>query len=573
MPIKQIKSTKILNNNKIILDNKYRRKSSVLTNNKIIKVHSGKDSLVSSNLSNFNISESLIKPSINRLSKEIDAVQNSSKSNSNLNKNEKKRKKKTVTFKKDIENKNEEINKQFLSLDKNIDKSFNKSLDKNIDKSFEKSKDKPFTPKNENNNTSLDYYKEIMHNINGTRRESNNLDTLINQTYRYDSSKNENNCSIEKKKEKEKIFTLKDVDERFSKKIRKKIKKRQKLERLRYSFELERKENNKNLVELYSSIIAKKLNPILQENNVETKYLQNNIAKELINATFSKCNTQPFTELMDSSSSEEIIQKKFDNSSLKDILSISLEIKSSYKNINKLSKGQIMKNSKYRKTLENLIKNNKIFKDTEFKTIVSKYSEKTKKFKNKDENFLRCSTDKNPRTKKNNKISLIQNSKFKYRSNNLNNYFNDKKNTKITSTLKKIDDKFENNKKNDNTLLAQNIVYESEKNEKNNTIGNSEVNVFKENKGDKKLINIKNLEINNSKNIQNTNNINNSTLNNNKSYMSSLNFFNEFDKNNILKSENKLEFLNNKNSNYINTNENNMEIQKNNSNENKCITF
>ena len=412
-----------------------------------------------------------------------------------------------------------------------------------------------------------------MHSINGTERESNNFDnTLINQTLKYDSPENANNCSF--KKEQEKIFTLKDVDERFSKKIRKKIKMRRKLEKLRYSFELERKENNKNLVELYSSIIAKKLDPILQENNVETKNLKNNIEKELINVTFSQSNTQPFTEIMDSSSSEEIIQKKFDNSSLKDILSISLEIKSSYKNINKLSKGEIIRSSKYRKTLENLIKNNKIFKDTEFKTIDSKNTEKIKKNKNKDGNFIRSSTDKNQRTNKNNKISLIQKSKFKFSSRNINNNFNDKKINKIKSSFKKININLDDNKRNESSLSKPNIIYESEKNERNNTICNSEVNVFKENKGDKKLINLKNLKINKSKNIQNNNNNNNnSTLNNNKSYMSSLNFFNELDKDNILKSENKLEILNNKNQNYINTNDNNIEMQKDSNNGNKCMVF
>ena len=274
---------------------------------------------------------------------------------------------------------------------------------------------------------------------------------------------------------------------------------------------------------------------------------------------------------MDSSSSEEIIQKKFDNSSLKDILSISFEIKSSYKNINKLSKGEIIRSSKYRKTLENLIKNNKIFKDTEFKTIVSKYTAKFKKHKNKYGNFTRSSTDKNRKINKNNKISLIQKSKFKYSSNNLNNYFNDKKIKKIKSSFKKIDDNLDDKKKNESSLFKPNI--ESEKNERNNTISNSEVNTFKENKVDKKLINLKNLEINSSKNVANNNNNNNSTLYNNKTYISSLNFFNELDKDNILKSENKLEILNNKNHNYINTDDNNIEIQKENSNGNKCIIF
>ena len=551
IPIKHIKSSKISNSNKISLEDKYIRKSSAKTNNKKNKIHLGKDSLENSNFSSFNIDESLIKPSINGFSKDYDAIQNSYNSNNNLNKNLKSTKTRTVTFKKDIESKKEIMKKPNYT----------------IDKSFEKSKDKSSTPKNEHSNTSIDYYKEIIHSISDTERESNNLDTLINQTLKYNSPKNSSN--IEKKEEK--IFTLKDIDERFSKKIRKKIKMRKKLEKLRYSFELERKENNKNLVELYSSIIAKKLDPILQENNVETKNLKNNIAKELINVTFSQSNTQPFTEIMDSSSSEEIIQKKFDNSSLKDILSISFEIKSSYKNINKLSKGEIIRSSKYRKTLENLIKNNKIFKDTEFKTIVSKYTAKFKKHKNKYGNFTRSSTDKNRKINKNNKISLIQKSKFKYSSNNLNNYFNDKKIKKIKSSFKKIDDNLDDKKKNESSLFKPNI--ESEKNERNNTISNSEVNTFKENKVDKKLINLKNLEINSSKNVANNNNNNNSTLNNNKTYISSLNFFNELDKDNILKSENKLEILNNKNHNYINTNDNNIEIQKENCNGNKCIIF
>ena len=557
LPIKQIKSTKISENKKIVLEDKYVRKSSAITNNKKTKIQIGKDSQISSNLSSLNINESLIKPSINGISKDIDAIQNSYNSINNLNKNIKSTKKRMVTFRKDIENKKELNNKPIFTIDKND----------------EKNKDTTSSPKNDHNITSIDYYKEIINSINDTERESNDLGTLINQTFKCDISKNENNSSIEKGEGK--IFTLKDVDERFSKKIRKKIKMRKKLERLRYSFELERKENNKNLVELYSSIIAKKLNPILQENHVETKNLKNSIAKELINATFSKCNTQPFTEIMDSSSSEEIIQNRFDNSSLKDILSISFEIKSSYKNINKLSKGEIIRSSKYRKTLENLIKNNKIFKDTEIKPIVSKYSEKIKRHKIKDRNFTRSSTDKNQRTNKNNKISLIQKSKYKFSSNNLNNYFNDKKIKKIKSSLKKIDDNIEDNKKNQSSLFNPNIIYEPEKNEKNNTIGNSEVNAFKGHKGEKKLINLKTLEINNNKNIQNSNNNNNnnSTLNNNKSYLSSLNFFNELDKDNVLKSENKLEILNNKNHNYINTNENNIEIQKVDSNGIKCKIF
>ena len=105
-------------------------------------------------------------------------------------------------------------------------------------------------------------------------------------------------------------------------------------------------------------------------------------------------------------------------------------------------------------------------------------------------------------------------------------------------------------------------------------IDNSKVGAFGGNRLDQKLISMKNLEINKNKNVQNNNNNNNnSTLNNNKSYLSSLNFFNELDKDNIIKSENKLEILNNKNQNYINTNDNNVEVKKDNNIVNKCIVF
>ena len=369
---------------------------------------------------------------------------------------------------------------------------------------------------------------------------------MVNKkTIKYDkNSNNLINFSNEEgiDKIKEKIFTLKDVDENFSKKIRKKIKKRQKIERLRYSFEYQRKENNKNLFELYSNIIAQKLNPILRDNHMYhiSPTLHNNIAEELINATFSKCNTQPFTEMMDSSTSEEINQKKFDLNSLKTTLSESFEIKSSYKNINILSKGEIIRNTNYKKILENLIKTNsknKIFNNKEFKAILFKY-EKRKKTKNKQENYNRQSTENNLNANKRfskGNISLIHNDKIQnISSQNINNYFNNKniKTTKLSKTYN--EDESNKRKINKNGLHKDN-----------------------------KKANHNNLDFH-------SNNINNSTINNNKSYMSSLNMFNEFDKDNISKSENKLKMLN-KNYEVNNSSVNNSYIHKEDVKENKCI--
>ena len=310
---------------------------------------------------------------------------------------------------------------------------------------------------------------------------------------------------------------------------------------MRYSFEYQRKENNKNLFELYSNIIAQNLDPILRDNHMYhiSPTLHNNIAEQLINATFSKCNTQPFTEMMDSSTSEEINQKKFDFNSLKTTLSVSFEIKSSYKNINILSKGEIIRNTNYKKILENLIKTNsknKIFNNKEFKAILLKY-DKRKKNKNTEEN-IRQSTENNLNANQQlseGKISLIHNDKItNISSQNINNYFNNKniKTTKLSKAYKED----ESNKK----KINKNGLHKKKQNANHN-----------------------NLDFH-------SNNINNSTINNNKSYMSSLNMFNEFDKDNISKSENKLKILN-KNYEVNNSSVNNSYIHKEDVKGNKCI--
>ena len=347
--IKEIKSIKDNFNNKLFKGKVERRKTSAKT--LIFKSGIKNESIISSNLSSFNITDSIVRPQFNFIPKEIDGIKNNDNAHK-INYNIKYLKKNT--YERSIKE-NQKINNESNEKNFNSDKSLinNKSRfnsDKNI--------------QNNNKNTSIEYYQEIIKSINCSRKENDNVEALVNKkTIKYDkNSNNLINFSNEEgiDKIKEKIFTLKDVDENFSKKIRKKIKKRQKIERLRYSFEYQRKENNKNLFELYSNIIAQKLNPILRDNHMYhiSPTLHNNIAEELINATFSKCNTQPFTEMMDSSTSEEINQKKFDLNSLKTTLSESFEIKSSYKNINILSKGEIIRNTNYKKILENLIKTN-----------------------------------------------------------------------------------------------------------------------------------------------------------------------------------------------------------------------
>ena len=565
-------SIKIIKSNEIVLDNESKgednkRKSIVKSlNNKFFITN---DSIGSLNSQNFDNNESLVKQNTNFIPNYINNIHE----NNNLNKNINLLKRKNLenfVFRKQNDIINETINKKGYNSEKN----YNIKSD-----SF----------KNEKNNTSIDYYKEIIKNINNSKIECNDIEILLNQTIEYDK-KNEKNLN-DNTNEKEKIFTLKDINNKISKKIRKKIKKRKKFERLQHSFELEKKENNKNLKALYYNIITEKLNPILNNNkeNCVSESIKNNIAEELVNITLSKSNTLPISKLLDSTSSEEYIQNKFDKSLLIPIISESFEIKSSYKNINLLTKGQILKSSKYKKFIENFIKKNiklNNFNDIEFKRIISKYSEKSRIHRNKKKNYNRSSTYKYLNNNTNffdKRISSIPKDNFKNNTllnnytkkntdlnisnHNLKNYFNTLKNNK-----KQNNEKINNfNKMKISRLPKTSIIIESEGNENNNTNEknyNTEKSFIKEIKENRKIVKIKNKE-----KAKHLKIIGNSSINNNKSNISSLNFFNEIDKNKNSKSENELNILN-KNNNFNNCSINiiNKEID-NNKKSSKCIIF
>ena len=131
---------------------------------------------------------------------------------------------------------------------------------------------------------------------------------------------------------------------------------KQKIHKIINSLEFQRNEEKDYLIKLYSNVITNKLNFIFGNDAEITKNLKNNIINELINIPLSKCNTKEFSKLLDSTISEEYSQKKFINLPLKKILTESFEIKSSYKNLNVLSEGKIINNSKYKKSLEKFIK-------------------------------------------------------------------------------------------------------------------------------------------------------------------------------------------------------------------------
>ena len=251
-------------------------------------------------------------------------------------------------------------------------------------------------------------YKLLSHDkINSTINQCNDLIKTFSNSKKvsqeniiYDSSDNEtveiSGNKFKKKSNKNNnmnFVTLEDVNVHFSKKIKKKIKRRKKLQKLKELLKLQKLKINKNLVELYAN----------------SKIIKKTKSNDILSNSYSSSNYQINSQIiMTSSSSEEDSStlyersEKFNTQSLKKILSESFEIKSSYKNFNTLSKGEIIKNEKFGRFLENSI--NIYFNkyDDENKAAFSLFSPQNKKNKNKDDYFL----DNRDPNKKNNENDI-----------------------------------------------------------------------------------------------------------------------------------------------------------------------
>ena len=346
------------------------------------------------------------------------------------------------------------------------------------------------------------------------------------------------------------------------------MKMRKKIEKLKDYMELRRKENNKYLIELYTNIIAEKLNFFLEKSPIDiSQSLKNNIPKELIEQPYSQQNYKELSQLLDSTSDEDKPRRKFNEHSLKSILSESFEIKSSYKNINLLSKGEIIKNAKYKKFLENLIKKNlkKNINYDKLKTIISSFSHKPEIFKNSD--LIHTGIIKRNRKTMdipvNDKLSTKKTKNSKPKNtlrNNLTSIINKRKEDTNKFELDNFDKlKLSSIKKSCNENLTDKI-YDQKTNEKNENMESKYFKGIKEHKNSSK----KNIEMS----LKNQNNTDN------KSFSSSINFFKEMEKDDNSRSENKLKLLNNNNSPKVNKNENennnnNVDSQK----ENNCTIF
>ena len=200
------------------------------------------------------------------------------------------------------------------------------------------------------------------------------------------------NTKINKNHEDFLFFTLEDVNKNFSKRIKKRLKKRKKIQKLKELLKLQKLKINKNLIELY-------LNQIMQKKNLKTKIDSNIINQNLhANTTYSS-DINLVSQILDSSEEEST---KFKNSSLKIIVSESFQIKSSYNNINLLTKGEVIRNQNYKLCLENLIKQSLIGNIINEGTFKSNYSTKTQNNKQRKFKMVKFKTGIENDSKNNN---------------------------------------------------------------------------------------------------------------------------------------------------------------------------
>ena len=177
------------------------------------------------------------------------------------------------------------------------------------------------------------------------------------------------------------ILTLKNNNGNLSQKIKNELKKRKKIQKLIQYLNMQKYKINKNLVELYlrqSSIERKTSNKVLIINQLKkinsttsskNKILPNNLksSKGQLNSYIKNKNIE-----------------KLNSKELNIIKTESFEIKSSYTNINFLSKGKIINDIKYKIFVENFFK--KFTNEDNSKIITSLLEKNDKKLLIKEDN-------------------------------------------------------------------------------------------------------------------------------------------------------------------------------------------
>ena len=300
---------------------------------------------------------------------------------------------------------------------------------------------------------------------------------ITNESLDYDKN-NENTNKLIESDSSRNFITLDKINNNFSKKIKNKIKKRKKIQKLRQFLKLQRFKIDKNLGESY---LRKNSNKNCNSNII----INNNLNYSSSSSTF-----KILTKILNSSSSgieKSNISKNdvsFNNNFLKKQTTEMFEIKASYNNINSLSKGEMIKNQHFKIFMENLIKKNlnDISKGNNYKKILSLISEQSKKEKKKEKlmlNFTEEEINKNAIIFSDIKLPLISNEHNLplKEKNSLSNKKNNLKEQK--ENIVKSSSKLENKLKKYEKLKINNIDFDLKK--------NSDINIGKENLNGKKI--------------------------------------------------------------------------------------
>ena len=313
----------------------------------------------------------------------------------NINKEEEEEKDKVENLNNNISNINKNINNLHTNTDINkiVNKKINneftfKGDNQSIKNSLLSSNLFKFSKsiKNSSYIKSSGVAKSIISLQHSSNKSLNSDSIMKNETIKfYNDSKKENNNNSD-------FITLENVNENFSKKIKKKLKRRKKLQKLRELLKLQRFKINKNMIELYSNKIFKKHNtnesPINKINNLNYSAFTNKTKlSKMMSLTSSEENSTSLFQNI----------HKFDLQSIKKSSVESFEIKSSYKNINLLSNEEMINNKKFKKFVENFVKKyrNKIkLKLDNYEALISSFSSKIKKDKIRIANFKRYQTQK-----------------------------------------------------------------------------------------------------------------------------------------------------------------------------------
>ena len=230
--------------------------------------------------------------------------------------------------------------------------------------------------------SSVSQNDNLISNTKKSNKENIIYDSSINETLKYSNNNYEDISNKNKVIKDINFVTLEDVNMKFSKKIKRKIKKRKQLQKLKELLRLQKLKIDKNLIELYvkNNIIKKK-----NSNDILTN-------DQNCNSQCSSSNYKINSHIMslDSDGGSTTLYKtsrKFKKQTLKIILSQSFEINSSYKNINILSKGEIIKNINFEKFIEDSVNQYFIKYEEENKIAFSLFSPKNNKKRKREDYF------------------------------------------------------------------------------------------------------------------------------------------------------------------------------------------